>query len=53
MAEILEWVGECLRVLVASIFALTPGIVFWLVVIGVVAIVQRWSPRRSVSDRTG
>jgi hypothetical protein len=41
MAEVLRWVGDCFRVVVATIFFLTPGMVFWLVVVGVIAAVHR------------
>lgn len=41
MAEVLRWVGDCFRVVVATIFFLTPGMVFWLVVIGVIVAAHR------------
>ena len=37
MAEIIEWVGLFLRAVLGTIFMLAPGIVFWLVVVGIVA----------------
>lgn len=43
MGEVLRWAGDFFRVVVALIIMLTPGIVFWLVVIGIIAIIQRWS----------
>lgn len=41
MAEILRLVAVWGRVAVAAIFALTPGMVFWLLVIGVIVAIQR------------
>jgi len=52
MTEVLQWVGDCFHVVAAAIFALTPGTVFWLVVIGIVVITHRWS-RTGLSDRMG
>ena len=43
MGEALRWAGDFLRVVVAVMIMLTPGIVFWLVVIGIIAIIQQWS----------
>jgi len=43
MGEVLRWAGDFLRVVVAVMIMLTPGIVFWLVVIGIIAIIQQWS----------
>jgi hypothetical protein len=43
MGEVLRWVGDFFRVVVALVIMLTPGIVFWLVVIGIIAVIQRWS----------
>lgn len=53
MAEVLQWVEDCSRALLGLTFFLTPGVVFWLVVIGVVMIFQRISHTdlyRSVHD---
>jgi len=43
MAEVLLWVENCSRALLGLIFFLTPGVVFWLVVIGIVIVFQRIS----------
>ncbi|TEU16474.1 MAG: hypothetical protein E3J21_10650 [Anaerolineales bacterium] len=43
MGEVLQWAGDFLRVVVATMIMLTPGIVFWLVVIGIIAIIQQWN----------
>jgi len=52
MGEIVQWAGDFLRAVAGLVIMLIPGIVFWLVVIGFIAIVQHWSPSRSASDRT-
>lgn len=54
MAEIFRWAAACGRVAVAAIFALTPGMVFWLLVIGVIVAIHRVRHARlyqSVCDR--
>ena len=43
MAEVLRWAGDCLRAFVGLVFMLIPGIVFWLVVLGIIAIAQQWN----------
>jgi membrane-bound metal-dependent hydrolase YbcI (DUF457 family) len=43
MGEVLRWAGGFFRVVLAVIIMLTPGIIFWLVVIGIIAIIQRLS----------
>jgi hypothetical protein len=40
--EVLWWVGDGFRAVVGTMIMLTPGIVFWLVVVGIIAIIQRW-----------
>ena len=52
MTEFIQWAGDCFRVVAAALFALTPGAVFWLVVVGIVVMTQRWS-RTGLSDRMG
>lgn len=52
MGEIVQWAGDFLRAVAGLVIMLIPGIVFWLVVIGFIAIVQHWSPNRSALDRT-
>ena len=42
MVEILGWVGDGFRVVVGTMIMLIPGIVFWLVVVGIIAMIQRW-----------
>jgi len=54
MTEIFRWAAACGRVAVAAIFALTPGMVFWLLVIGVMVAIQRvrhTRPYQSAGDR--
>ena len=53
LGEVVRWAGDFFRAVLGLIIMLIPGIVFWLVVIGVIVIVQRWNTRRPVSDRTG
>ena len=43
MAEVLQWVEDCFCALLGLGFFLTPGVVFWLALIGVVVIFQRIS----------
>jgi Na+/H+-dicarboxylate symporter len=43
MGEVLRWAGDFSRAMVALMIMLTPGIVFWLVVIGIIAIIHRLS----------
>ncbi len=45
MEEMLNWAGICLRVVLAVVFLVTPGMVFWLVVTGLLIAVRRF--RRS------
>jgi hypothetical protein len=52
MAEIVQWAGDFLRAVVGLIIMLIPGVAFWFVVIGFIAIVHQRSPSRSVSDPT-
>jgi hypothetical protein len=42
MGELLNCAGTCLRVVLAVIFFVTPGMAFWLVVVGLVAAVRRF-----------
>ncbi len=35
MEQVLEWLGTVLRLMLAGIFALTPGTLVWLAVLGV------------------
>jgi hypothetical protein len=41
MAEVVEVAGICLRVVLGVIFMLTPGMVFWLAVVGIGLAIQR------------
>ena len=41
IAEVVEWAGICLRVVLGVIFMLAPGIVFWLAVVGIVAVIRQ------------
>ncbi len=41
MEEMLNWAGTYLRVVLAMIFFLTPGMAFWLVVAGLLVAVHR------------
>lgn len=41
MDEMLNWAGTFLRVVLAVIFFVTPGMAFWLLVAGLVAMVRR------------
>lgn len=43
MEEILNWGGTFWRVVLATIFFITPGVVFWLVVAGILAAVRRFA----------
>jgi hypothetical protein len=43
MAEVPRWCADLFRAMVGLIIMLCPGTVFWLVVIGIIAIVQRLS----------
>lgn len=47
MAEVLHWAGTCLRAVLGVIFILTPGVAFWLVVLGLLAMV-RWIGRSNL-----
>jgi hypothetical protein len=40
MVEVLEWIGICGRVLLAVFFFTAPGIAFWLVAAGLVAVIR-------------
>jgi UPF0716 family protein affecting phage T7 exclusion len=40
MTEVLGFAADGFRVIVAGIFALVPGIAFWLAVIGLLLIIQ-------------
>jgi hypothetical protein len=51
MAEVIRRAGDCFRIVVATVFFLTPGMVFWFVAIGVIAGIRRWSPWRCASHR--
>lgn len=42
MAEVMQCAGTGLRVVLAVIFMVTPGIAFWLVVLGFLAMVRRF-----------
>lgn len=42
MEVLLDWAGTGLRVLLATIFFLTPGMAFWLVVVGIVMAIRRF-----------
>jgi hypothetical protein len=42
MEEILNCAGTCLRVVLAVVFFVTPGMAFWLVVASLVAAVRRF-----------
>jgi len=46
MEEILNWAGACLRVMLAMIVFLTPGVAFWLVVTGILVAVRRFAGSR-------
>jgi hypothetical protein len=46
MPEVLHWVGTCLRVVLAVVILFTPGMAFWLVVVGL-AVLGRWFGRSS------
>ena len=41
MLDVLWWVGDGFRAVVGTMVMLTPGIAFWLVVVGIIAIIQR------------
>lgn len=43
MEEILNWAGTCSRVVLATIFFITPGMAFWLVVTGIVVAIRRFA----------
>jgi hypothetical protein len=43
MEELLNYAETCLHVVLAVVFFVTPGMVFWLVVAGLVAAVQRFT----------
>jgi hypothetical protein len=42
MEEILNWAGTCLRVVLATMFLVTPGVAVWLVVAGILVAVRRF-----------
>jgi hypothetical protein len=41
MEQVFEWLGIVLRVVAASMFALTPGMLVWLAVLGVFLAIRR------------
>lgn len=42
MVEVMQWAGICWRVVLAVIFFVTPGIAFWLVVVGLAILIRRF-----------
>jgi hypothetical protein len=46
MSEILQFVDTGLRVVLALVFLVSPGIVFWLVVSGLVFMIRRLASRK-------
>ncbi len=42
MIGILQWIGDVFRAVVGTMILLTPGVVFWLVAIGIIAVIQQW-----------
>jgi hypothetical protein len=53
MGEVARWAGDLFRAVLGLIIMLIPGTVFWLVVIGIVVIVERWNTGQAVLDSTG
>ena len=41
MMEFLQWIGAGFRAVVGTMILLVPGVVFWLVVVGITATIQR------------
>ena len=50
MEPVLVWFGNVLRVMLAGILALTPGMLVWLVVLSV-ALAIRWVSRSGLYQR--
>jgi hypothetical protein len=53
IGEVARWAGDLFRAVLGLIIMLIPGTVFWLVVIGIVVIVERWNTGQAVLDSTG